>query len=295
MANMTATTMAKWIPEVTAKKATVTYRSNTILDPLLDHSWEPELGVKKGDTINIIAFSQNSGAIARSTFGTAAGLSSELIATTETQVQLAVNKMAIYGFAIPKEDALQALPQYEVHLADGIGKALRLFMDASIAADSGDTDDLDGFTTVVGTDNVDVTEDDLITCMTNIAGQNAPSTDRFLVVSPATFASLLKIDRIVNQLTIGALGGLNANKATGLKGGPVYGFEVWESNNLGAGTAGKKCAAWQREALAIAVQQEVQIDREFSVIDGLITYTAGSIVFGKKMVKVGFGNELDGK
>ena len=94
MANMTATTMATWLPEVWSKRATVTYRSNTVLADLMDRRWEPELGIGQGDTVNIPSFSQNSGATARSTFGTSASLT--FTATTESQVQLVVNKMAYF-------------------------------------------------------------------------------------------------------------------------------------------------------------------------------------------------------
>jgi len=46
--------------------------------PLLDHTWEPEIGVGRGDTVNIAAFTQNTGASNRGagtgTFGTGASL-----------------------------------------------------------------------------------------------------------------------------------------------------------------------------------------------------------------------------
>ncbi len=296
MTNMTggaAGTMANWTKEVWSQKATVTFRSNVILADLVDRSWEPELGVGGGDTIHIAKFSQNTGAVARSTFGTAAGLSSELIATTEGQVNLVVNKMAIYGYAQPKEAKLQAMPSYATHLDEGIATALSLYLDAQISADT--TNGFAGFSTTVGTDNVDLTEDNIITCMTDLDNASAKSEDRFLVVCPASFASLLGYEAFRNQLYGKSIGNLSANKGPGLKGGPVYGFMVYQSNNLAAGTAGHKNAAFQRDADALCVQQNVEIDREFSVIDGLISYVAGSIVFGQIEVKDGDGIYLAGK
>lgn len=295
MANMTATTMATYLPEVWSRTATVTYRAKTIFRDLMDRRWEPQLGVGMGDTVNIPAFSQNSGASTRSTFGTAAALT--FTANTESQVQLVVNRMAYYGYARPYEMGVQAMPEYERLLQEGIGQALALEMDANLAADN--SNGLDAFSTVVGTDNVDVTDDDLITMMTNMNNQNAPLEGRYLAVSPATYASMLKIDRIVNQLTTGALGKLDANKGQGLIGGPVYTFQVYMSNNLEAGTSGKKNAGWQKEAIALCVQKDTKIIRETELGDGTevgaIDYVAGFLVYGHKMVKSGFGNELDSK
>ena len=59
MADMTATTMATYLNEVWSPLATITYRSMAILPPLMDRRWEPEIGVGKGDTVNIPNFSQN--------------------------------------------------------------------------------------------------------------------------------------------------------------------------------------------------------------------------------------------
>lgn len=296
MANMTggtAGTMATWTKEVWSDIATVTYRPKVILAPLLDRRWEPELGVGAGDTVNIPAFSQNSGAVARSTFGTAAGLSSELIATTESQVQLIVNLMAIYGFSMPKEGKVQAAPSYYKRLIEGVGESLALFMDARIGSDN--TNGFDGFSTVVGTDNVDITEDNFITCMTNLNNANAPLEGRAFVVSPASFGSIVTIESLRNQLYGRSTGNVDVNKGQGPIGGPIYTFMLYMSNNLEAGTSGKKNAAFQKEAIALCVQQGVDIDHEYSVVDGMIEYVAGSIIFGLKEVKDSFGNEVDGK
>ena len=185
---------------------------------------------------------------------------------------------------------------YDTQLTEGIGQALALEMDANLAADN--SNGLDAFTTVVGVDNVDVTDDNMITLMTNLNNQNAPVDGRTLCVSPATYASMLKIDRIINQLTTGALGKIDGNKGQGRIGGPVYTFEVYMSNNLEAGSSGKKNAAWHKEAIALCVQKNTKILRETELGDGTevgaLEYVAGFLVYGHKMVKTGFGNELDG-
>ena len=83
-ADMTATTMATYLPEVWSKKATVTYRSNVVLPDLMDRSWEPEIGVGRGDTVNIPNFTQNTTAVKRSTFGTGAALTFDAVTEAQT-------------------------------------------------------------------------------------------------------------------------------------------------------------------------------------------------------------------
>lgn len=289
MPDMTGTTMANWLPEVWSKKATITYRSNVVLPDLMDRRWEPEIGVGRGDTVNIPGFSQNATAVKRATFGTAAALTFD--AVTETQTQLLINQLASKAFRMPVEMNLQAMPHYETLLTDGIGQAIALTIDSELAGDN--TNGLDVFT-AIGTDNVDVSDDDILTGETNLNNQNAPMEWRYCVVSPATRASLMKIDLYRNSLYKGAVGNIDGGKGAGFLG-VVYSMEFYMSNNLEAGAAGKKNAIWQREAIAYAEQKGLTVVKDLNIEDGLLNQIAGFVVYGFKLVKSTFGRELDGK
>lgn len=290
MADMTATTMATYLAEVWSKQATVTYRSNVVLDKLMDRRWEPEIGVGRGDTVNIPSFSQNTTATKRTTFGTAAAITFD--AVTESQVQLLINIMAYKAFRMPVEMSAQAMSIYVPLLTEGIGQAVALQVDTDLAGDN--TNGIDSFTTTVGTDNVDITDDDILTVETNLSNQNAPMSSRFLVVSPATRASMLKIDVIRNQLYSKSVGNLEGDKGRGYIG-KVYTFDVYESNNLEAGTSGKKNGGFHKEAIAYAAQKKLSIERDLNIEDGLLHQYVGYMVYGFKKVKDAFGNELDGR
>lgn len=295
MADMTTTTMATWTPEVWSAKPTVTYRSNTVNVPLLDHTWEPELGVGRGDTVNIPGFSQNNSPRNRGagsgTFGTGAAITFD--ASTESQVQLVVNRFYYKAFRQPVEAKAQAMENYMTLLLEGQGQAIGLQVDADIAGDG--TNGFDGFTTnVVGTDNVDVTDDDLLEAETNLNNQNAPNTERYGVVSPATRASLLKIESIRNSLYANSIGNLDGAKGAGLLG-PILSFEVYMSNNLEAGTSGKKNAFFQKEAIAYAEQLNLQTEQDTNIEDGVFRQFVTYQTCGFKMVKETSGNEVDGK
>ncbi|MAH51535.1 hypothetical protein CMI37_37310, partial [Candidatus Pacearchaeota archaeon] len=231
MADMTGTTMATWLPEQWSQLATITYRSNTVIWPLLDRRWEPELPAGRGDTVNIPSFTQNTSATARSTFGTGASLTFD--AVTESQVQLVVNQLAYKAFRIPVEMAVQTMPNYVSLLTDGIGEAIALKMDSDVAGDG--SNGFDAFT-AIGTDGVDVTDDVILAAETNLNDQFAPMTDRFAVISPATRASLMKIDTYRNSLYGGSVGNMDGSKGAGYLG-QIYSMDFYMSGTLEDGVS----------------------------------------------------------
>ena len=289
MADLTATTMETYLPEHTSVLATITYRSNVVLPDLFDRRWEPELGVGRGDTVNIPAFTQNAAASKRSTFGTGASLTYS--ALTDVEILLIVDQMAYKAYRMPIEMTIQRMAIYEPLLTDGIGLAVALQIDSDLASDN--TNGIDGWSTVVGTDNVDITDDNIITCETNLNNANAPLENRFLVVSPATRGSMLKIDVLRNQL-YQKTNDIKMDMGPGYFG-DVYTFHTYMSNNLEAGSAGKKNGAWQQEATAFVMQSDIKIVEQIDIDAGFFKIVAGYAVYGQKEVKDSFGNELDGK
>ena len=118
-----------------------------------------------------------------------------------------------------------------------------------------------------------------------------------MVVSPATRGSMMKIDVIRNQLYSSTVGNIMGDKGPGYLG-KVYTLEVYMSNNLEAGVAGKKNAVFQREASALILQKDVAMVEQTSLDDnsgGLNKLVAGYNVFGQREIVDLLGNELDGK
>ena len=289
MADMTATTMATYLQEQWSTLASITYRSNVVLANLMDRRWEPEIGVGRGDTVNVPNFTQNTGANKRSTFGTGATITFDSV--TEAQTQLLIDQMAYKAFRMPVEMSAQTMSVYTPLLTNGIGEAIALKVDSELAGDG--TNGLDALT-AIGTDNVDITEDTLFTAETNLGDQNAPVENRHLVVSPASRASLMKIEMFRNALYAAAIGNLDGSKGRGFLGQGLT-YDVWESNNLEAGTSGKKNAMFQMECIAYAEQVGVHVLSDMNIADGLFNEVAGYSVYGFKMIKSGFGREIRGK
>lgn len=293
MPDMTGTTMDVYLPEVWSSRASITYRSNTVLVPLLNHAWEPETGVGKGDTIRIPGFSQNSAATNRGagtgTFGTGAALTFD--AVTESSTVFTIRRMYMKNYRMPVEMSIQAMSSYIPLLTDGAGTAIALALDADIAAD--DTDGLDAFT-AIGTDNVDVTDDDVLTGETNLNNVNAPLENRYFVYSPATRGSLMKIDHYRNSLFATSGGNLDGSKGPGYQG-KVYTLDFYMSNNLEAGTSGKKNAIFHKEAIVYAAQTGIKYVRDLNIEDGLFDQYAAYLVCDFQIHKSTFGREVDGK
>ncbi len=284
--DMNATTMQTWVPEVWSSLANLSYHTAVVLPALMDRRWEPELGVGKGDTVNIPQFTQKGRAFVnkRSTFGTGASLTFNYVA--ESQDQLVANQMAIYAFRMPVEMSAQKMAKYEQLLTDAAGPSIAEQVDYELA--SGDTYGLDALATDIGADNVDVTDDLIIEGETNLNTVNAPLEDRFFVFSTGTFGTLRAVEKFANMLYKSSAGNIPQNVGQGYVG-DIYSLHCYMSNNLETVSSGKKNFIFHRYALAFAEQVSVKIEKGLNIADGLFNEYAAYNVYGSLMVKDTFG------
>lgn len=286
---LSSATTAGYVPQVWSRKSSLVYRKYTVLADKMDRRWEPETGVARGDRINIPIFTQGSTATKRSTFGTAAALTFTNI--SDSYAVLIVDDMAYKAYRWAQELNQVKIKELESILTEDIGGSVATQIDADLAGDN--TDGIDALI-AVGVDNVDITLDDLISIETTLNDASAKEEDRFVVVSPASRGSLVNIEKLSNSLYAATTGVVKGDKGKGYLG-PVLSFETYMSNNLEAGTAGKKNAAFQRECIALCVSKELQVVRDTNIEDGIIDQIAGYAVYGFKLVKSNHGRELDGK
>jgi len=289
--DMTATTMASWLPEVWSSLANISYHTVVVLPALMDRRWEPEIGVGKGDTVNIPDFTQKGRSYVnkRSTFGTGAALTFNYV--TEAQTQLLINQMAIYAFRMPVEMSAQKMAKYEQLLSDAAGPSIAEQVDYELASDN--TNGLDALT-AIGADGVDVTNDVILEGEQVLNDYNAPVTDRFFVYSPATHRSLMQIEQFRNSLYNSAVGNVQGSKGQGYMG-HIYTLDFYQTNNLETGTSGKKGAIFHKYCIAFAEQVSVKIEKGLNIADGLFNEYAAYNCYGFKLVKANFGRECDMK
>ncbi len=291
MADMTKTTMQTYLPEVWSNVATITDRMASITWPLMDHTWEPEIGVGVGDTVNIPNFTQNvrTDVTTRSTFGTGAALT--FVANTESQTQLVVNQMTFQAHRMPVEMSVQNMPIYNTLLSQGIGQAIAQQRDFKVHSDG--TNGFGAFTSI-GTDNVDITEAVILQGETVLNDNNAKRDSRYMIVSPASRASMLQIEVLRNQLFASANGQLAGTKGNGFIG-TIYTLDVFMNSDLDSGTSGKQNFIGQKEAIAVAAQVGIRMVGGLNIADGLFNEVAGYSVYGLKIVKSTNGREVAGK
>jgi len=294
MADLTAVTMANVTAEVWSEKANVTYRSNVVLEALVNHEWESELSVGSGDTVNVFGFTQNNSAKNRGagtgTFGTAAALTFD--AVTEGQTQIVVNRFYYKADRGPFESEPQAMRNYFNLLARGRGEALALQVDEDLGDDT--SNGIDAFTTTAGVDNVDLTDDVLLEIATDHNNVNAPVTQRYGVVSPASWASLMKIESVRNSQYAQTIGNMEGDRAAG-RVGRILSYDIHMSNNLPSGTSGKKNAFFHKEAIAYIGQLKPQTKEGINIADGGYNERITFMTCGFKIMKNTFGVEVAGK
>lgn len=288
MPDITGTTAATYLPEKWSKVATVTYGHNVIIEPLMDHTWERD-GMGGGDTVFIPGFTESTSANKRTTFGTGAAVT--FTATTEAQTTFNLNQFAYLSFRLPVELSPQIYADYLGKLVRDIPMGIAAQIDTELAADN--TNGFDALT-AIGVDNVDVSEDDVITGETVLNDSRCPAENRYFVVSPATRASLMKIEAFRSSLFAASIGNLKGSVTNGYVG-DVLSLHVHMSTLLEAGTSGKKNAMFHRECIAFAAQTDVKMWEVINVTDGIFREIAGGKVYGFKLVKSTFGREVDGK
>ena len=289
MADITKTTLDVYLQEQWSSAASIIYASLTIIEPKMNHRWEPELGVGRGDLIRVPEFTESTSADKRSNFGVGAPLT--LTAVTEGSKNIPVDQMAYKAFQIPVEMSLQTMAIYIPLLTEDIGRAIAQQIDTELAADN--SNGFDSFTTV-GSDGEVISDDVILEAEAILNTNSAPMEGRYVFVSPNTRADLLQIDVLRNQLYASATGNLDGKKGQGYFG-TIYTLDFYMTNKLEAGINGTKNFVGQTEAIAFVGQSSVKVVKDLEISEGLFDIAAGWKAYGFLKMKTNFGRELDAR
>lgn len=291
MADITITTHAQFIPELWGTMVLEPYRKHLVLAPLMDHKYEKLLtNAGYGDTVNVPDFT---GPVIGDvqTLTNMTGTITEAAAVTEAQNQIVVNTRNAMNQPVDDIAKLQSRPDLMALFTDRMGYLMAEKLDSNLAGDN--SNGLDSFTQVVGTDAIDVTDPNILRCMQYLDDANALPTERFLVVSPATLMSLYGIEKFMNSLYASSAGNLRGNKGYGHVGS-IYDLEVYKTTNLEAGASGTKNAVFQREAIALIQQEDVTVDLR-KPVNAIKVHILAWNAYGFKKLRNTAGVELDGK
>jgi hypothetical protein len=258
-ANVTVTTAANFIPEIWSTEVLEAYVAELVFGALVDRKFEADVK-QSGDTIHVPN-------LAAMTVGSkTAETAVTFTANTESVTDISINKDYYVAFRIDNIAEVQSQNNLRQMYTARAGKDIAVQIDDSLAAL------VDAFSQSVGTLAVDVTDDNLLRAVQYLDDANAPKDDRSLVISPATFGSLMKIDKFVRLDYVNA-GAETAVEASRLSY-PIYGAKVYVSANVdGDNTNGHDNGLFQKEALALVMQQEPKVFSQF-----MIEYISDAVV-----------------
>lgn len=172
---------------------------------------------------------------------------------------ISLDKWVNLPYRIPDRTSKQTVVAVEAEAARSAGKQMGIFIDDQIItelrlASTAAPDHLralDGdATSGVGTA---LTLDGITTARMLLNKQNVPADERWFVIPPDQEKELLDLDQFRNADKYGSREALLDGEI-----GRIYGFRVMVHNRLAA----NECLAYHKSAVGLAVQQEVEFERQ---------------------------------
>ena len=232
--HVTVTTAATFIPEIWSDEIVAAYKKNLVAANLVK---KMSFKGKKGDTVHIPSPTRGSAS------AKAASTQVTLIAATETEVQVLINKHYEYSRMIEDIVEAQALSSLRSFYTDDAGYALAKQVDTDLirlgrlsqggagARYAGAFIGSDGTTAYdYTTDNQAALTDAAIRrSIQRLDDSDVPMDGRFFIVPPASRNTLMGLARFTEQAFTGESGGNNTIRNGNI--GDVYGVQVYVSTN----------------------------------------------------------------
>jgi len=232
--HVTVTTAATFIPEIWSDEIVAAYKKNLVAANLVK---KMSFKGKKGDKVHIPSPTRGSAS------AKAASTQVTLIAATETEVAVDINKHYEYSRMIEDIVEAQALSSLRSFYTDDAGYALAKQVDTDLirlgrlsqggtgARYSGAFIGSDGTTAYsYSTDNQAALTDAAIRrSIQRLDDSDVPMDGRFFIVPPASRNTLMGLARFTEQAFVGEQGGSNTIRNGEI--GDVYGVKVYVSTN----------------------------------------------------------------
>jgi len=267
VANGTAQT---FIPELWSDEIIAAYKKNLVMANLVN---KMSFKGKKGDTLHIPKPTRGSAS------AKAASTQVTLIAATEGEQQVLVNKHYEYSRLIEDITEAQALASLRRFYTDDAGYALAKQVDTDIiqlgrAVQSGGGTAAyntaviggDGSTAYVAASNNEsaLTDAGIRTVIQTLDDQDVPMDNRYLVVPPSARKTLMGLSRFTEQAFVGEIGGGNTIRNGQI--GDVYGTKVFVTTNCdttsGSGAA-RVALMFHKDAFVLAEQMGVRSQTQY--------------------------------
>lgn len=264
-ATITTTTATNFIPTIWSDGVVEAAQFAAVIQKRVNTDWQDDL--KLGNTLDIPRLSN------LTTQSKSSGVSNTVVfeAITEGQQQLSVATHEYAAFMVESVVQVQANQDVRARYEKKIGYAIARGRDITLANLFQNLS-----TNIVGTYGIEMTPEDYISVHQKLMEAGLledspdPGDDYSLIVSPAAYAAMLKVDQFINR----DYRGDSPEAINRAMVGDIFGLPVYRSNLLRAPSAGQHdCAAFHRECFALIVQAEVPVQSQYlirNLSDGVV-------------------------
>jgi N4-gp56 family major capsid protein len=270
--SVTTTTAANFIPEIWSDEIVAAYKKNLVMANLV---MKMNFKGKKGDTVHIPAPTRGSAS------AKAAETAVTLIAATESEVQVSINKHYEYSRLIEDIVEAQALNSMRQFYTSDAGYALARQVDTDLiqlgrSANGGTAGAAayasayiggDGTTAYVAASNNEsaLTDAAIRRTIQRLDDNDTPMDNRFFLIPPSSRNTLMGLARYTEQAFVGTGDAIRTGEI-----GNLYGIPVFTSSNAdttsGSGAA-RVCLMGHKDAMVlveqVGVRSQVQYKQEY--------------------------------
>ena len=294
--SVTVTSAANFIPEIWSDEIVASYKKNLVLANLVK---KMSFKGKKGDTVNIPSPARGNASVKAATDAVT------LIAESDTQIQVLINKHYEYSRLIEDLVEVQSLTSLRSFYTEDAGYALARRIDTDLVqlgrSFNGATIGTDDYATAASSTKAFIGSDG--TTAYNSSTSNAASlTDaairrtiqrmddndiamdgRFFLIPPSSRNTLMGLARYTEQAFVG-----NGNAIRNGEIGQLYGMAVFATSqaDTGAGSSGtdRICLMGHRDAMVLIEQVAIRSQEQYKQ-EYLGTLFTADTVYGVKALR----------
>lgn len=294
--SVTPTTAATFIPEIWSDEIVAAYKKNLVLANLV---MKMNFRGKKGDTVHIPAPTRGTANAKVSTDAVT------LIAATESEVQVSINKHYEYSRLIEDIVEAQALNSLRQFYTADAGYALARRVDTDLVqlgrAFNGATVGTDDYATsntttkaFIGSDGTTaynstssnaaaLTDAAIRRTIQRLDDNDTPMDGRFFIIPPSSRNTLMGLARYTEQAFVGDGNAIRNGEIGNLYGIPVF---VTSNADFGAGSSGadRICLMGHRDSMVLVEQMAVRSQTQYKQ-EYLGTLFTADTLYGVKAIR----------
>jgi N4-gp56 family major capsid protein len=297
--SVTVTTAATFIPEIWSDEIVAAYKKNLVLANLVQ---KMNFRGKKGDTVHVPSPTRGSASAKGATNAVT------LIAATESEVQISINKHYEYSRLIEDIVEAQALNSLRQFYTADAGYALARQVDTDLVqlgrAFNGATIGTDDYATAAASTKAFIgsngttaynssssnaaalTDAAIRRTIQRLDDNDTPMDGRFFIIPPSSRNTLMGLARYTEQAFIGEAGSNNTIRNGEI--GNLYGIPVFVTSNadVGAGNSAtdRICLMGHKESMVLVEQMSVRSQTQYKQ-EYLGTLFTADTLYGVKAMR----------